>query len=197
MPSPESWGVVLGVLGGVGLAAACGFRIFVPLLILSIAARAGAVDVAPGLTWMASTPALIAFSVACAVEITAYYVPWLDHALDTIAAPVAVIAGTVVVASQAGSLDPWLRWVLGVLAGGSAAGLVQGAAMLTRGLSLITTAGAGNWVVSSIETVLAILVAALAVLIPLLAVALVIVGVLLVARMWVRKRGPSLAPRTA
>jgi hypothetical protein len=37
------------------------------------------------MTWLGSDAALVAFATALVVEIGAYYVPWLDNALDTIA----------------------------------------------------------------------------------------------------------------
>ncbi|HVH19978.1 MAG TPA: DUF4126 domain-containing protein, partial [Myxococcota bacterium] len=80
---------------GLGLAAACGFRIFLPLLALGVAARAELVPLASGFQWLATTPALGAFAVATALEIGAYYVPWLDHLLDVAAGPAAVAAGAV------------------------------------------------------------------------------------------------------
>src|SRR6185503_12680871 len=116
---------VLSICVGIGLSAACGFRIFVPLLALSIAALSGHVHLSSGFAWIGTTPALIALSVATALEIAAYYVPWLDHALDTIATPAAVIAGTMTTAALVTDVSPFLKWTLAIIAGGGAAGLVQ------------------------------------------------------------------------
>ena len=85
---------------GVGLAAACGFRVFLPVLIMGLAARAGFLEVTEGLEWMAATPALSTFAVAMACEVGAYYVSWLDNLLDTVAMPAAVAAGTLVSAAN-------------------------------------------------------------------------------------------------
>ena len=63
---------LLSVLLGIGLSAACGFRIFVPFLVVGIAARTGHVTLGPSFAWMATTPALIALGVATAFEIAAY-----------------------------------------------------------------------------------------------------------------------------
>lgn len=41
---------------GVGLAVACGFRVFLPVLIMGLAARAGFLEFTEGLDWMAATP---------------------------------------------------------------------------------------------------------------------------------------------
>ena len=81
------------ILIGLGLAAACGFRVFVPLLIAGLAARFGGLPVVGGFGWLGSTPALVAFSVATGVEIIGYYVPWIDNLLDALATPTAIAAG--------------------------------------------------------------------------------------------------------
>src|ERR1041385_1224119 len=113
----------LSFLIGVGLSAACGFRVFVPLLVVSIASATGQLHLASGFDWMGSTGALIAFATATALEIAGYYVPWVDNILDTVASPAAVIAGTVLTASLVGDISPFLKWTLAVIAGGGVAGL--------------------------------------------------------------------------
>src|SRR5512146_2904800 len=95
---------------GLGLSAACGFRVFVPLLVASIAARAGYLSLAPGFEWVGTQPALYAFATATLLEILAYYIPWLDNALDAIATPAAVIAGMLVGAAVFTDLPPFLKW---------------------------------------------------------------------------------------
>src|SRR4029079_6096529 len=95
---------VLSVLIGLGLAAACGFRVFVPLLVMSLASRAevGHLVLADHFAWIGSTPALISFSVASVLEIAGYYIPWVDNLLDTVATPTAIVAGILVTASAMG-----------------------------------------------------------------------------------------------
>src|SRR6266404_3033095 len=101
---------LLSICVGVGLSAACGFRVFVPLLVMSIAAASGHLTLAHGFEWIGSNPALVAFSVATVVEIAAYYIPWVDNLLDAIATPAAVIAGTLVTASMVTGTSPFLKW---------------------------------------------------------------------------------------
>jgi len=170
---------VLSVCVGVGLAAACGFRIFVPLLIMSIAAASGHLTLAPSFQWIGSEYAVITFSVATALEITAYYVPWLDNLLDSIATPAAVVAGTIVTASMASGMSPYLQWTLAVIAGGGAAGLVQSATVVTRAASTATTGGLANFVVATGEWVLALIMSlVLTLVVPAVAVsALIVAGV--------------------
>lgn len=170
--------VVLSVLIGLGLAAACGFRVFVPLAVLSIAAHAGAVTLSPSLAWLGSTSAVIALSVASVLEIVAYWCPWLDHALDTIATPAAVVAGTVAAASQwtfTGSQGEVLKWAAAVIAGGGVAGVIQAATVTTRAGSTAVSGGLLNPVVATVESAAAVTVSVMAVVVPIL------LGVLLIA----------------
>ncbi len=176
--------IFISICVGIGLSAACGFRVFVPLLITSLAAMSGHLHLAHGFEWIGTYPALIAFAVATVVEIGAYYIPWVDHALDTIATPAAVIAGTLVMASLVTEMSPFLRWTLAVIAGGTAAGLVQGATVASRGASFATTAGFGNPIVATIELVGAVVTSFLAILAPVFLVgALIVAGVVIVRRL--------------
>ena len=159
----------LSVLLGIGLAAACGFRVFVPPLVLSIAALSGHLTLAKGFAWMGTWPALLAFATATILEVAAYHVPWLDHLLDTVASPAAVVAGTAVAASAMGDLDPFLKWTLALIAGGGAAGLVQVATVKGRILSALTTLGIANPLVATVETAASVAVSVLSVLVPILA----------------------------
>lgn len=142
---------ILSVLVGLGLSAACGFRVFIPPLIISLAAASGHLSLSEGFAWMGTTPALVAFSCAAFVEILAFYIPWVDNALDTVATPAAVISGTVLSASMITDMEPFLRWTLAIIAGGSVAGLVQAATVALRGLSTSTTGGIANPVLSTAE----------------------------------------------
>ena len=166
---------LIGVFIGIALSAACGFRVFVPLFVLGIAGRVGHVPLAGDFHWITSTVALIALGTATVVEIVAYYVPWLDHALDTIATPAAVLAGVLATASVIGDLPPAVRWGLAIIAGGSAAGTVQGATVLARLKSGTMTAGLANPVVATAELAGSVVMSILAVLAPLIAVALIVV----------------------
>ncbi len=142
---------LLSVLMGVGLSAACGFRLFVPLLVVSIASHTGHLHLSAGFEWMGSTAALIAFATATALEIAAYYVPWVDNMLDTVASPAAVIAGTILTASLASDMSPFLKWTLAVIAGGGVAGMVQGITVLARSASSAGTGGLANPILATAE----------------------------------------------
>src|SRR5687767_4903866 len=166
---------LLSLLVGIGLSAACGFRVFVPLLVTSIAAHSGHLTLASGFQWIGSETALVAFTVATILEITAYYVPWLDNALDSLATPAAIVAGTIITASMVGNVSPFLKWSLAVIAGGGAAALVQGATVLTRGASTAVTGGLANPLFATIELGGSLLGSILAILVPVAAVGLIVV----------------------
>ena len=148
----------MSVMIGVALSATCGFRVFVPLLAVNIGTRAKDTDGQPlielagGFDWLSSDIALIVFLVATLFEIGGYYIPWIDNLLDTIASPASIVAGTVITASFVTGMDPWLQWLLGVIAGGGAAGAVQATTVITRAGSTVTTGGLGNPIVASVET---------------------------------------------
>ena len=164
---------LLSICLGVGLAAACGFRVFVPLLVTSLAAQTGHLTLAGGFHWIGTKPALIVFAVATLLEILAYYVPWIDNVLDLVAGPAAVVAGIVITASVVGDVDPMLRWSLAVIAGGGAAAGVQGATTLARHVSSWTTMGLGNHLLSTGEAAGSVVLSALSLVAPLFAAAAV------------------------
>lgn len=164
----------LSICVGVGLSAACGFRVFVPLLVMSIASLSGHLTLAHGFAWIGTYPALISLSVATGLEVAGYYIPWLDHLLDTLATPASIVAGTIVTASAVSDMSPFLKWTLAVIAGGGAAGLVQGTTVMARAASTATTGGLANPIVSTLELVGATLTSVLAVVAPVVALLLLI-----------------------
>ena len=164
---------VLSVCLGLGLAAACGFRIFVPLLVMSVASLTGNLELSGQFEWISTIPAVITLSVATVLEVGAYYIPWFDNLLDTVASPIAVVAGVVVSASVITGMDPYLKWTLAVIAGGGVAGAVQMLTSGTRGVSTLTTAGFGNPFVSTAEVGGSLVTAILSVVAPILTVILV------------------------
>ena len=167
----------LSFLAGLGLSAACGFRVFVPLLVVNIASHTGHLHLSRGFEWMGSEAALIAFATATVLEIAAYYIPWVDNLLDAVASPAAVIAGTLVTASLATDLSPFLKWTLAVIAGGGVAGLIQGTTVVTRGASSAGTGGLANPIVATAELGGSLITSLLSLIAPVLVV--LMIGVLL------------------
>lgn len=169
--------LLLSVALGIGLSAACGFRVFVPYLVMSIAVQSGYLTVGDSWQWMGTWRAVAVFSLATLLEIAAYYVPWLDSFLDTIATPAAVIAGIVATASVLTGMSPLMTWSLAAIAGGGTAGVVQGGTVLLRSASSLCTFGTANFIVSSLEWLGALLFAVLALLLPVVTVFLVVIMV--------------------
>ena len=179
---------IIGACIGIGLAAACGMRVFIPLLVLGLASKAGFVTLSESTAWLASTPALWTLGVACLVEVAAYWVPSIDHALDVVAAPAALAAGTLVAASQFGEFTPALSWGLGAIAGGGVAGLSTATSVSARGVGTVSTAGLVNPLISSVQSALSAVVSVLAVVVPLALAGVLLVAVVAIAVAW-RRRG--------
>jgi len=160
---------ITSILLGIGLSAATGFRIFVPFLVASIAAISGYVPLSPSFEWIGTYPALIAFGVATIFEIAAYYIPWFDNLLDSIATPAAFIAGAILMVAVVSGLSPLAKWALAIIAGSGAAGIVQSGTTLTRAASTATTGGLANPVVSTVEAGSSFGLSLLAILLPVVA----------------------------
>ena len=175
--------MLIGAALGLGLAAAVGFRVFVPFLLVGIAARGGQVHLAGGFEWLGSDVALVMFGIAAVLEIAAYFIPFFDHLLDAVAGPAAVAAGTVLMASALIDMEPWLRWAVAIVAGGGTAGLLHGATSALRLGSTATTGGAGNPVFAMFETGASTAMTMLALLLPMIAFALVLYLILRTVRM--------------
>lgn len=173
---------------GVALAAACGLRIFVPLLVLGAASALGWVELTGSLGWLGSAPALTVLGAATVVEVAAYHVPWLDNALDYIGAPLAVGAGTLMAASVLPESDAVLRWSVAAVAGGGAAGAVHAGTAVLRKLSSLTTGGLANPVLAFAEAVGSFVTTVVALALPVLAIALVVLALAAAVRL-LRRRG--------
>jgi len=177
----DDFQIFFSIALGVGLSAAVGFRVFVPLLCLSIAAITGHLQLDNSFAWVGTWPALIAFSVATVLEICAYYIPFVDNLLDSIAVPVATTAGVFVAALAMTDVDPFWRWSFGIIGGGGVAASTQIATTKLRAISSTTTAGIANPVLATIETIVSSILSILSVVWPIVAFILV---VLLFAISW-------------
>jgi hypothetical protein len=113
----SSFDLVLAIALGVGLAAATGFRVFLPMLVVSGAAYSGYLPLGESFAWLATPSALIMLGVAALAETLAYYVPGVDNLLDTLATPAAFVAGTVVSAAVMTDVPPMLKWTTAIIAG--------------------------------------------------------------------------------
>ena len=179
-----------------GSRASCGFRVFVPPLVLAIAQRLDVpvTDSAP--EWLGSWPALIVLGTAATVELFAYYIPWLDNALDSVASPAAVLAGILVTAGVVGEMHPAARWGLAIVGGGGAAGVAQAATVFTRALSSATTGGLANFLVSTLELISAVVMSIMTLLLAPLALLFLVVLIVWLVRVLARWRARRRAPST-
>lgn len=186
--------ILLSIILGIGLAAACGFRVFLPLFIVSLLSKMGAGSFGLGASfeWIGSTPALLAFGIATLMELTAYFIPFVDNLLDTIAVPLAAAAGTLISMSTMVEMDPLLTWSIALIAGGGIAGLIKGTNATARGVSSVTTAGMANPVIATAETGASLAMTILAWFLPLLGFVFLILGLILLS--WaIRKSRKALA----
>jgi len=184
--------LALSICLGIGLSAACGFRVFVPLLAMSVAALVGHLGLAAGFEWIGTWPAFACFLTASVLEVAAYYIPWLDNLLDSIATPAAIVAGTIVTAAVMTDMSPLMKWSLALIAGGGAAGVIQTASVALRGTSSLTTGGLANWAVASGELAASVGTAIFSMVLPLLtAVAVGLLVAALLAHYWRRPGSPT------
>lgn len=165
---------IFSIFLGIGLAASVGFRVFLPLFALSLASYFNIIPLNESWQWIGGLSALITLGIATLVEIFAYYIPWFDNLLDTIAVPLAAIAGTAVMVSTAADLSPVITWALAIIAGGGTAAAIKGTTASTRLASSTTTGGIANPVVSTIETGTSMVMSAFSIFIPALAIIFVI-----------------------
>jgi hypothetical protein len=165
---------LLAVMVGIGLAASCGFRVFVPMLVVSAAANLDYLPLAERFQWLGTPAALVAFAIASLLESGAYYIPWLDNLLDTIASPLAVVAGVVLFAASVVELDPLLRWSLAIIAGGGSAAIVQGGTVASRLASTTTTGGLANFVIATFEILAGLVFSVMSIAVPVLAMVLLL-----------------------
>ena len=185
----------LSIALGIGLAAATGFRLFLPLLVLSIAAWTGHVNLSESFAWLGTPTAVLMLGTAAIVEIAAFYIPGVDNLLDTLATPGAVVAGTIASAAVMTDVPPMVKWTAAVIAGGGVAGVTQGMTAMLRAKSTVFTGGLGNSAVATAELGGATLISILALAAPVAALVLVVLFFWLAFRL-VRSltRRPRLAP---
>ncbi|MFN0050985.1 MAG: DUF4126 domain-containing protein [Planctomycetales bacterium] len=180
--------LLFGIIVGIGLAASCGFRVFVPMLVMSIAVKSGQLTLADGWSWIGSWPAVISIGVATIIEIVGFYIPWIDHVFDMLASPAAVVAGILATAACVSEMSPFLQWSTAIIAGGGAAGVVQSTTVIARGASTATTGGFGNFVIATMELVASFVLSLLAVVVPIIAGLVLCLVVFWVVRVYRRRR---------
>lgn len=166
---------IISIFLGIGLSASVGFRVFMPLFALSLAAYFDVWELNESWQWIGSTAAIITLGVATLVEICAYFIPYVDNLLDTIAVPLAALAGTAVMLSTVADLSPVVTWALAIIAGGGTAAAVAGTSSTTRLASTATTGGLANPVVAILETGTSVVMSIVSIFMPILAIVLVFI----------------------
>lgn len=179
---------ITSIFLGIGLAASVGFRVFLPLFALSLAAYFGDFGLNDSWQWIGSLAAVIVLGVATVIEVFAYFIPWVDNALDSLAVPLAAIAGTAVMVSTVAGLDPVVTWSLAIIAGGGTATAIKGAGATGRLTSTATTGGLANPIVSTVETGTAVAVTTASIFAPVIAAVLVIVILFIIFRIYRKLR---------
>ncbi len=149
--------IILSLSLGLGLAAACGFRVFIPPLMMGVANRFDLYELEGSFTWVGETWAIAIFGIATILEVGGYFIPWIDNLLDTVATPAAILGGIFVTsASLEGEMDPSTQWMLSIIAGGGVSGTIQLGTVATRAISTGTTGGLANPLISLLEAVASI-----------------------------------------
>lgn len=164
--------VLIAASTGLGLAAASGFRVFLPPFLMAVWLRLGFLDVnieGSEFEALSSDVSILLLGVASLSEVLAYKIPWMDNMLDSLATPMAGIAGISVVAVSLEGADPSVQWALAIIAGGGASLLIQSATVAGRGLSSMFTLGLANPFFSLIEDIASLLLIFIALLAPLAA----------------------------
>ena len=187
---------ILSSFIGIGLAAASGFRVFLPLFAVSLASYLGWIPTNDNFQWLSGLPTLIVTGVATVVEILAYYIPVVDNFLDTVTVPLATVAGSVLFASQFIELGTFPQWALAIIAGGGTAATIAAGFAGTRAASTATTAGIGNNVIATTETAGAGLMSVLSIFLPviafIIALALLILVIIFGRKIWRKIRNTAI-----
>lgn len=169
-----------------GLSASAGLNAYLPLLVVALVARyTNLLQLNEPWNVLTNSWSIGALIVLLLIEMTVDKIPAVDtlnDVLQTIGRP---IAGAILFAAGSGAvgdLHPVLAFVAGlILAGG-----VHAVKATARPAVTATTAGVGNWLVSIIEDILALIGTIMAILFPILIVLLVVFGLFLV--LWWRNR---------
>lgn len=172
------WEIIISVCLGIGLSASAGFRIFVPLLLLSIAGYFEWIPLNEDWHWAGSITAIIVLAAASMFELVAYLIPYVDNLLDTISIPLATVAGTLVMFTVLGDVDPIYSWTLAIIAGGGTAASIATTTSAARATSTTVTAGMANPLISVMEAIVSFFLSLLSLIAPIIAVIAVVLTLL-------------------
>lgn len=182
---------IISICLGIGLSASVGFRVFLPLFALSLASYFDIWQLNESWQWIGSMATLITLGVATLVEVFAYFIPYIDNLLDSIAVPLAALAGTAIMLSTVADLSPVITWSLAIIAGGGTAATVAGTSTTTRLASTATTGGLGNPIVSVLETGTSVVMSLISIFLPVLAAILVVFILFVIFKLYKKFRSPN------
>lgn len=168
----DTTSILLAVLLGLGLSASTGLNTFIPLLLVSAAARfnIAGIELGQRFDWLTSDVGLTVLIVASIVEIVADKVPAVDHFLDSIGTFIRPAAATVATASvlTGVDVDPTVAAIVGFIIGTPTALGFHTLKAGTRVASTATTMGCANPVLSLIEDVISLAFSILSIFAPIL-----------------------------
>ncbi len=156
---------LMNIVSAFGLAGAAGLNAYIPLLVVAVLARAGALHLAPPFDVVSSDWVIAALVVLLVIEMVVDKVPGADHLNDVIQTVVRPAAGAILFAANSGVITD-LSPALAVIAGLLVAGAVHGAKAAARPVINVSTAGIGAPVVSVLEDLTSAISALLAALAP-------------------------------
>ncbi len=166
-----------------GLSASAGLNAYLPLLVVALTARyTNLIKLNEPWDVMTSGWVIGALAVLLLIEMTVDKIPAVDTLNDTIQTVGRPAAGAILFAASSGvvgDLHPVLAFIAGLLLAGG----VHTAKTVARPMVTATTAGTGNWAVSIIEDILALITTILSILIPIL-VMLTVIFLLLFIFWW-------------
>lgn len=159
---------------GIGLSAACGIRMFLPLLLIAVNQKFHLLETSYYVDWLDSNLALIILITATLIEISAYYIPLIDHILDVVNVPLVFVAGLLSMASILPDMPLYMDKILGLIVGGSTAVTINGLVGIGRLKSTTLSAGTTNPFYATIENIMTIVITILSFVIP------VIIGIIVI-----------------
>ncbi|GAB4449033.1 MAG: DUF4126 domain-containing protein [Anaerolineae bacterium] len=170
-----------------GLSASAGLNAYLPLLVVALTARyTDLIKLNEPWNVMTSSWVIGVLVVLLLIEMTVDKIPAVDTVNDMVQTFGRPIAGAVLFAASSGVVGD-LHPVVAFVAGLFLAGTVHTAKTVVRPAVTATTGGTGNWAVSLVEDVIALIGAIMAILLPVF-IGLTVIFLLLLYFWWRSRR---------
>jgi hypothetical protein len=161
-----------GISAAFGLSGSAGLNAYIPLLIVALAARfplnAPLLQLQSPYDMLGSWWSIGIIAVLLLVEVVADKIPAVDSVNDAVQTFVRPAAGAILFAGSANVITD-IHPILSLIAGLLVAGGVHATKAVARPVVTATTIGTGNWLVSTVEDIIALFLSVLALLLPILA----------------------------